>query len=203
MTYEEPWTETLEWVFILNLIYWHFQAYLWATNNMYKILWALAPTLHQKYLEDLMQGSMLVAGARSCEWGADPTAQQPTARERAQRVSESVRMGTREWAMGPQGRDARGRMVQRVGEQNVKKQREHSGSQNNNTSTWSEIFVDMSWSYLQNSRVVNWHSRCLSNTSPLSLPTVTTLDQDIDIFASVSNWRPWLFLLRYTRAIYL
>lgn len=29
---------------------------------MYKILWALVPNLHQKYLEDLMQGSKLVAG---------------------------------------------------------------------------------------------------------------------------------------------
>lgn len=81
---------------------------------MYKILWALVPTLHQKYLEDLMQGSKLVAGQGHRNEVQTPQSGSLAAySQREHRVSESVRMGTRECALGAQGRDGRGRMVQR------------------------------------------------------------------------------------------
>lgn len=77
---------------------------------MYKILWAfyilnfIYIKAHQKYLEDINQGSKLVAGQGHMNEVQTPQSAslQP---ERAQRVSESVSMGIRACTMGAQGRD--------------------------------------------------------------------------------------------------
>lgn len=59
---------------------------------MCKILQALVPTLHQKYLEILVQGSMLGA-ERGNTNETDPAIQQPAAKERAHITSQCVVIG--------------------------------------------------------------------------------------------------------------
>lgn len=98
---EKLWTRTLEWVFILNSIYLHLEVWSWAKNSLCKVLWVLVPILNQKYLEDLVQGSLL--GAREGNTNESQALQSSSLLPgRAHIISEYVMIGTVEWAMGPE-----------------------------------------------------------------------------------------------------